>query len=154
MFGHTPILPCLIHFESVAALLRGGEKYRWCDFSFFLFYSLTCPQTKRAEQIERKMAQKIWIHVSKHLLGGKFFTVAILWCFTIKTQKFGVGTEFSMQMRMLNISKSVTDRNIRWEISPHIVWGANRNTCCEFKSIFDLEPKISRCSVFWQCAQQ
>jgi len=72
-------------------------------FFFFLsFYSLTGPQTKQKVLEVHKMARKTRIRVRECLCG----------CFTPKPQKLGVSIGFPMQMKMMNISKTVLDSAI------------------------------------------
>ena len=123
--GHTPILPSLVHIGSVVALRRGGEMYNWCDF-FFFFYSRTRVQTKRGGLDERKMAQKTRIRVHITLFGGQHFLPQLLGgLFAPKLPNLGPGIGISMQMKMLNISKTVSDRDMIPSATPTKSWITN-----------------------------
>jgi len=71
----------------------------------------------------------------------------ILGCFTSKPHKFGVGIGFSMQMKMLNISKTVTDSVIVCMGASWNPYAASSDPALHI-TLDDLEPNISRSSVF------
>jgi len=109
--------------------------YGWCDF--FIFYSPTRAQTKRGGQHKCKMAHNTRIRENTYLLGSLL---------PLKTPKIWYRNRVSMQMKILNISKTVTDSAIVCLDSKY------EPLRCEFKqslhlTCVDLETYISRSSV-------